>query len=1150
MSSEQIEYLEVTVTPKVILFQSVDEETENTYTVLACTVGEEDKEKVNINNFGNITISGDNLTDLTIDVPRKVLLTPSVSSKYPDGYTARIPIDPIPDNAEDQWTFLSTIITENNVNAFRQVFDDDEKIISIIMEPKNHEKIKRHVIGYKEKRLAKLIQSIKEREEYARAYVLLSEYEMTDNMIHKIYNKYLDVSVIENILKNNIFKFTEVNNIGFKKIDDIYLKMESSKKEDEGRIKSGLAYYLEENQNDGNTRLSKHKLLQGTQALLDIPLPLIRDCLNKYTVKISIEDFGKILTILNENDKVEIVDFNGKYSTRSAFLAEYSVFVDITDRTGVQPNLLEYDMDDMINRFQEKEGFILSDEQRQFFLDLYKNQVSFLIGNAGSGKCLTNSTMIPTPNGFVRNGDLKVGSYVFDRLGNKTKILGVYPQGMKKVFKVILSDGREVLCNDEHIWTTFTSKGNFKNRTVREMLDLGLFATDSRPKKDGTQRRTSKFAIPANECVDYEEKELGLDPYLLGVLIANGGLTEKYLTVSTNDEFIIKKISKIQSYSYRKNSSNNYNWNFKYGNKIYTDSEQGRFSVKTKDIVPESLMVTSKYKHIPREYLESSKEQRLELLKGLMDNDGTIGVAPRYNCSYSTISPQLRDDVLELVRSLGYKATVSIDDRVGVEHHKNISYEINILIPNSEKHNLFSLPRKLERVKEAQLLKEKNRRYDRVEISDIIDMGYEEEMTCIMVDNDEHLYLCNDFVVTHNTTSQKVLLQYAKETGQTITFLAPTGIARKKLEEYTGHKAYTIHTFVLSKDMPVTNIYFIDESSMVDVMLAQKLLSRIPMGAKIVFAGDDGQIPSVSFGNFLYDCINNDTVFVNRYTKIFRQKEGGILDIVTRIKHGQAFLPNVFRERKVFGKNCVFDLKVPKGQATLADKAVQAYKNTIGKKDKYKEEDVIIITPTKKGANGTVSINNAIQKFMNPPSQDKEQFESMTNKVDVIFRVGDLVMNRKNYKEIKTYHQIGETFVDTADFISIVNGDMGKIIAIDNGRKDVYVEFDGQIVKFNMQKFNSGLVIHGWCITGHKSQGSEYKVVICIIDKGSAFQMNGNLLYTMTSRAKELLLVLGDSQTINRSLQKFENLRRETNLLYFFKMYDKLKELNGDALHE
>lgn len=786
MSSEQIEYLEVTVTPKVILFQSVDEETENTYTVLACNVGKEDKEKVNINDFGNITISGDNLTDLTIDVPRKVLLTPSVSSKYPDGYTARIPIDPIPDNAEDQWTFLSTIITENNVNAFRQVFSDGDKIISIIMEPNNHEKIKRHVIGYKEKRLAKLIESIKEREEYARAYILLSEYDMTDNMIHKIYNKYLDVTVIENILKKNIFQFTEVSNIGFKKIDDIYLKMENSTKEDEGRIKSGLAYYLEENQNDGNTRLSKHKLLQGTQALLDIPLQLIKDCLKKYSIKISLEDFGDILNILNDNQKVEIIDFNGKYSTRSAFLAEYSLFVDITERTGVKPNLLEYDMDEMINRFQEKEGFVLSDEQRQFFLDLYKNQVSFLIGNAGSGK----------------------------------------------------------------------------------------------------------------------------------------------------------------------------------------------------------------------------------------------------------------------------------------------------------------------------------------------------------------------------TTSQKVLLQYAKETGQTITFLAPTGIARKKLEEYTGHKAYTIHTFVLSKDMPITNIYFIDESSMVDVMLAQKLLSRIPFGAKIVFAGDDGQIPSVSFGNFLYDCINNDTVFVSRYTKIFRQKEGGILDIVTRIKHGQAFLPNVFRERKVFGRNCVFDLKIPKGQATWADKAVQAYKNTIAKKDKYKEEDVIIITPTKKGDNGTVSINNAIQKFMNPPSQDKEQFESMTNRTDVVFRVGDLVMNRKNYKEIKTYHKIGETFMDTADYISIVNGDMGKIVAIDNGRKDVYVEFDDNIVKFNMQKFNSGLVIHGWCITGHKSQGSEYKVVICIVDKSSAFQMNGNLLYTMTSRAKELLLVLGDSQTINRSLKKFENLRRETNLLYFFKMYDKLKELNGNAVHE
>ena len=1134
--------VEVVIKPERELFSANNEEENTTYRVLACVVVEDNDGLIKLNDFGNIVISGDNLDELAVDVPRKVYLTPSVSQRYKDGYTARIPVDPIPDNSKDQWTFLSTVISEKDMNAFKQEYSTGDKIIEIILDNENATFLSRNIVGYGIKRLEKLKSKIMEREEYARTYVILSDLDMTDNMIQKIYKKYLSEIKIKNILENNIYQFTEVTGIGFKTIDEIYLAKEESSKEDENRIISGLYYYLEENQSNGNTRVEKRKLIQGTTSLLGVPLKLIRECLERESVVVELTDIYNIPKILDKDNEEtkgkDIILFNDKYSTRISFMTEWRVFEEIVSRSMGKPHLVEHDMDKMVDDFENVEGFALSDEQRLFFKDIRESSVGFLSGNAGSGKALTNSTMIPTPNGFVRNGDLKVGSYVFDRLGNKTKILGVYPQGMKKVFKVILSDGREVLCNDEHIWTTFTSKGNFKDRTVREMLNLGLFATDSRPKKDGTQRRTSKFSIPANECVDYEEKELCLDPYLLGVLIANGGLTEKYLTVSTNDEFTIKKISKIQSYSYRKNSSTNYNWNFKYNSKVYTDSEQGRFGVKTKDIVPESLMVTSKYKHIPREYLESSKEQRLELLKGLMDNDGTIGIAPRYNCSYSTISPQLRDDVLELVRSLGYKATVSIDDRVGTKHYKNISYEINILIPNSEKHNLFSLPRKLERVKEAQLLKEKNRRYDRVEISDIIDMGYEEEMTCIMVDNDEHLYLCNDFVVTHNTTSQKLMLQYAKETNQSIMFLAPTGRARKKLAEYTGHVAYTIHSFVNSElAMESYNIYFIDESSMVDVGLALQLFKCIPEGCKVVFAGDDSQIPSVAYGNFLYDSLNNETTFVNKYTKIFRQDEGGILDIVTKIRFGIPFLPNSFRGRKQFGNNCVFDMRKPETGKDITDQAVTAYLNVM-KTKKYGLDDVVILSPTKKGIKGTTSVNKKIQEHMNPYDGVKQEFASISNGIDVIFREGDLVMNQKNHKELLTYYEMGGSYLEDGEKTSIVNGDIGIILKISEDKKEIYIKFDDGIVRFISKDFNSGMIIHAWCITGHKSQGSEYKVVICLVDSSSSYQMNGNLLYTMCSRAKELLLVLGDPLVINRSLKKFENLERETNLLDFFKIND------------
>ena len=329
---------------------------------------------------------------------------------------------------------------------------------------------------------------------------------------------------------------------------------------------------------------------------------------------------------------------------------------------------------------------------------------------------------------------------------------------------------------------------------------------------------------------------------------------------------------------------------------------------------------------------------------------------------------------------------------------------------------------------------------------------------------------------------------------------------------------------------------------MVDVVLAMRLLSVVPENSKIVFAGDDSQIPSVAYGNFLYDSLNNKSTFVSRYTKIFRQSEGGILDIVTKIRQGISFLPNIFRERKVFGKNCVFDLRRPKQDQDITDQAVEAYTNVM-KTGKYTIDDVVILSPTKKGVKGTTSINNKIQAIMNPESDDKTQFESVTNAIGVVFREGDLVMNQKNHKGLSTYTQLGNVFTSDAKSISIVNGDIGTILRIDGN--NVYIQFDEGIVEFPKKDFNNGMIIHGWCITGHKSQGSEYKVVICIIDSSSSFQMNGNLFYTMASRAKELLLVLGDSATINRSLKKFENLERETNRKDFFAINDKLMELNG-----
>lgn len=772
MADLRINELPVTVIPKRVLFQSIDEEDESSFTVLACDVLE--KGSVKLNNFGNITITGDNLLDAKIDVPVMMYLSPSTSSKYPDGYTARIPVDDIPETAKGQWDFLRSVLGNNVVENFSKVYVEDVKIIDFIFDEFNKDEIIKLVKGVGESTYASYMKQLKSKSEYAKTYALLSEYGMTDSLILKVYRKYNVFKVIKNIVEKDIFRLTEINGIGFKRIDEIYLKQENSKKEDEKRIVSGLEYFISDNQDNGNTRIEKRKLEQGSQTLLDVNIDYIRRMVKLRTFHIRKDNIFETMTRAEQDSTLfngKIIEFQGKYSTAKTFMTEWFVFKELKERSRNKTDIEKADMESIIKSFGDKSGFYLSEEQSRFFYNLFDSEISFLLGSSGSGK----------------------------------------------------------------------------------------------------------------------------------------------------------------------------------------------------------------------------------------------------------------------------------------------------------------------------------------------------------------------------SSAQAVLLEYAKATKQSVLFLAPTGMARKRITEVTGNIAYTIHSFVLSKKLRSSSfdIYMIDEASMIDVELAGKLLSAIPRGKKIIFVGDGSQIPSVSFGNFLYDCTNNSIIKVDRFTKVFRQSEGGILDIVTKIRQGEQFLPNSFNSRKVFGNNCVFDMTSKRGEKPI-DKVLTSYKNTI-KTGKYTEDDIAVLSPTKKGVNGTVAINNGIQSFINPRKSISDEFSSSTNGTAVIFRKGDKILNKKNRKEENIYSQASDgRYFENGKKTDIVNGDIGHIVAIEG--KSVYAKFDETILKFNMSDFNNQSIIHGWAITGHKSQGSEFKVVICLFERSSKFQMNGNLLYTMTSRAKDLLLVLGDISTINSSLKKFENTSRNTNLIDFFNL--------------
>lgn len=370
-------------------------------------------------------------------------------------------------------------------------------------------------------------------------------------------------------------------------------------------------------------------------------------------------------------------------------------------------------------------------------------------GQTGSGKALTNDTKIPTPLGWTTMGELKVGDYVFDRLGKPTKITGVYPQGLLDTYKVTLKDGREILCNDEHIWSVFTSKGNLKNMTVREMLDNGIFIHDN--------PEHAKYYIPMNEAVEYPKAELKVDPYVLGAFIGDGSMTENALTITSETSEIPEYIAEKLNTKIFKPESPKYTYKFRLNDDLNIKTHGNNKNILTRHLFPDEWCHTAQYKFIPKEYLTSSIEQRFELLQGLLDTDGSISKDSRGTVSYKTVSKQLAEDVRELAFSLGMKATIK--KYTNNKGNRLDSYNVFFNVPNEIKPKMFKLTRKKE-IAEKIANKPKRARYDRVAISNIEKLDFKSEMTCIMVDNKEHLFLAEDFVVTHNTELQKALIGY------------------------------------------------------------------------------------------------------------------------------------------------------------------------------------------------------------------------------------------------------------------------------------------------------------------------------------------------------------------------------------------------------
>lgn len=475
----------------------------------------------------------------------------------------------------------------------------------------------------------------------------------------------------------------------------------------------------------------------------------------------------------------------------------------------------------LVDLFLKKQPYSMTGAQerakKEIFEDMSKPHPMhrLLQGDVGAGKAQPLDSLVLTPSGYAKMADIKVGSIVVTPDGSTSKVMGVYPQGKRGIYRITFSDNSVVESDGEHLWSVRTSTAaargkDFKVKTLNELKD-DLY------EKNGAL----KWHVEVPKAVDLgDDSNLTVDPYLLGFLLGDGCLTSKggALSFSTADSESLEEIGRLlpnslsikragDSYNYRISKKANKKLILKeeysyldiikayddgyslqeiakaigksasYVNKILKANEVTlrKFAVTENPLVMQLKALDvfghgSHTKFVPETYKNASIKARLALLQGLMDTDGTIvrDSSRSPSTSFCTVSDQLAEDVAWLVRSLGGISKVTRRKR-----KSGLSWHISIKMPNGL--NPFRLPRK------ASLVQTKPKYHPQRRAIKTVELIGEKEAQCIYIDHPDHLYITDNFTITHNTTIANIAVLNSVESGHQAALMAPTEILAEQL---------------------------------------------------------------------------------------------------------------------------------------------------------------------------------------------------------------------------------------------------------------------------------------------------------------------------------------------------------------------------------
>ena len=420
----------------------------------------------------------------------------------------------------------------------------------------------------------------------------------------------------------------------------------------------------------------------------------------------------------------------------------------------------------------------------------------------------------------------------------------------------------------------------------------------------------------------------------------------------------------------------------------------------------------------------------------------------------------------------------------------------------------------------------------------------EKQKEAIKAINENNVTIITGGPGTGKTTIIKSIIEIYKQKKYKIVLCAPTGRAAKRMTETTGEEASTLHRLLeigkvdeeslFKKDTeykgaPIdADIIIVDEVSMVDMFIMSYLLDCIYKGTKLILVGDSDQLPSVGPGSVLHDLIASEKMTTVHLDKIFRQAaKSKIIVNAHRVNSGKRFIEKDDKELVEDAKQDFFFIK-ENNQEKILEQVLSLCNGRLKKFGDYDFfESIQVLTPTKKGLLGTRELNKALQKELNPHRDG----ETEKNSMGATFRIGDRIMQIKNNYDMYWERLKGEE-VEAGN--GVFNGEVGTIIEINEKEKNITVKFDDE--KICWYEFNQLEELeHSYCITIHKAQGSEFDVIIMVIPQAAPMLLTRNLLYTGITRAKKLLIIIGNERVVNYMIDNVDSKKRNTGLEYKLK---------------